>query len=198
MLPTVVNKKPSLDGDFFTCSLNLRSVLECKIYYYLYILRYYFCGLFLGFTWLQGGFTYIFLSSIYCLLIYIIIRIFKSKLIHRNKKLVFISFFILFSYIFSVEIIIWLHLFSLPEPLYAMDGYIKILDVLETEKEKAKKSLDCLERIYEYNYPENSSLTPEQAESRLDTVAAMEVAKSNLNSINRDISSHIRNYRGVS
>lgn len=102
---------------------------------------------------------------------------------------------IIIIYLFSLELVIF---FNLTEPLCLMDGYLKVLDSLEIEQAKAKRALDCLEKIYDYKYPDNISLTRELEENRLGAVEAIEVAESNLRSINREITSHIKNYRGVS
>lgn len=53
----------------------------------------------------------------------------------------------------------WLFFFNLTEPLCLMDGYLKILDTLEIELEKAKKALDCLEKIYDAKHPDNLPLS---------------------------------------
>ena len=53
----------------------------------------------------------------------------------------------------------WLFFFNLTEPLCLMDGYLKLLDTLEIELEKAKKASDCLEKIYDAKHPDNLPLS---------------------------------------
>ena len=112
-----------------------------------------FISLLLSYFLLDGG---VFFCGVYVLFIYVIIKIIRTKFIHISKKFIFVGIVIIIIYFFSLELVIF---FYLTEPLCLMDGYLKILDTLEIELEKAKKALDCLEKIYDAKYPDNLPLS---------------------------------------